>query len=315
MELIKPGSKFDFVGISPTAAAISGLLIVLSLLSLFVKGGPKYGIDFTGGSTVQVRFTTPPEMQEIRAALQPLGLQDAEIQDFTDNVGDATHRDFLIRVPLAEGGKSAIDASRTVSTTLRDKFGTDNVTIVRSEMVGPRVGEALRNQAIMAVLFGTLMMGAYIWFRFELRFGVGAFVALAHDVMLTVGALSVFNYEVDLTIVAALLTIVGFSVNDTVIISDRIRENMLKDRHGKIGEIINRSINETLSRTVITTGTALLTVLSLYLLGGNVIRGFAFSLLVGFLVGTYSTIFIAGPIVLWMDAGTASAKPKAKAAA
>lgn len=315
MELIKPGTKYDFVGISKPALGLSLVLILAGLLSLIVKGGPNYGIDFTGGSVIQVRFPTPPETDEIRTALQPLGLQDVEIQDFTDNIGDQTHRDFLLRLPLRETEGSPADASRDATAALRDKFGADKVEIVRTETVGPRVGETLRSQAITAVLFGTLMMGVYIWARFELRFGIGAFVALAHDVLVTVGFLSIFNYEFDLNVVAALLTIVGFSVNDTVIISDRIRENMQKDRHGKIGEIINRSINETLSRTIITTGTALLTVVALYLLGGNVIRGFAFSLLVGFVAGTYSTVFIAGPIVQWMDAGDTGDKAKVKAKA
>lgn len=315
MELIKPGTKYDFVGISKPALGLSLVLILAGLLSLIIKGGPNYGIDFTGGSVVQVRFPTPPSTDEIRAALQPLGMQDVEIQDFTDNVGSASHRDYLLRLPLREEAGSPADSSRGVTAALRDKFGADKVEIVRTETVGPRVGETLRSQAITAVLFGTLMMGVYIWARFELRFGIGAFVALAHDVLITIGFLSIFNYEFDLNVVAALLTIVGFSVNDTVIISDRIRENMQKDRHGKIGEIINRSINETLSRTIITTGTALLTVLALYLLGGNVIRGFAFSLLVGFVAGTYSTVFIAGPIVQWMDAGDTGDKAKVKAKA
>ena len=157
------------------------------------------------------------------------------------------------------------------------------------------------------MVFATVMMGAYIWLRFEWRFGVGAAVALLHDVLITIGALSLFNYEFDLTIVAALLTIVGFSVNDTVIVSDRIRENMRKDRRAPLATIINRSINETLSRTMLTTGTAILVVLALFFLGGNVIHGFAFTLLVGFIVGTYSSIYIASPIVLFFESAAEAA--------
>jgi preprotein translocase subunit SecF len=169
------------------------------------------------------------------------------------------------------------------------------------EAVGPLVGQVLREKALLAISFATVMMGIYIWARFEWRFGVGAGVALLHDVLLTIAALIVWNYEFDLTVVAALLTVVGFSVNDTVIVSDRIRENMRKDRRSSLSSIINRSINETLSRTVLTTGTGLFVVLALFVLGGTVIHGFAFTLLVGFFVGTYSSIFIAMPVILFFE--------------
>jgi preprotein translocase subunit SecF len=185
-----------------------------------------------------------------------------------------------------------------VTQALREKFGEGSFEVLRVEAVGPRVGQVLRQKAILAVLAATIMMGIYIWIRFEWRFGVGAAVALFHDVLVTITALVLWNYELDLTIVAALLTVVGFSVNDTVIVSDRIRENMRKDRRSGLAAIINRSINETLSRTVLTTGTATLVITALYVLGGNVIHGFAFTLLVGFIVGTYSSIYISSPVVL-----------------
>jgi preprotein translocase subunit SecF len=160
-----------------------------------------------------------------------------------------------------------------------------------------------------------VLMGAYIWFRFELRFGIGAAIALIHDVLITIGALSLLNYEFDLTVIAALLTVVGFSVNDTVIVSDRIRENMRKSRREPLSKIINNSINETLSRTILTTGTALLVVLALFILGGNVIHGFAFTLLVGFSIGTYSSIYVASPIVLYFEPSRGKARARAAAAA
>jgi len=166
------------------------------------------------------------------------------------------------------------------------------------------VGQDLRRRAVLSVAFATLLMGAYIWLRFEFRFGVGAAIALIHDVLIVLGALSVMHYEIDLTWVAALLTVVGFSVHDTVIVCDRIRENMRKSRRDGMDVLINRSINETLSRTVLTNRHGHLRGASLYLLGGTVIRGFAFTLLIGFLVGTYSSIYIASPIVLWMERGT-----------
>jgi preprotein translocase subunit SecF len=164
--------------------------------------------------------------------------------------------------------------------------------------VGPKVGSDLRRKALLAVLASTLMMGAYLAFRFEPRFGIGAALALIHDVLITAGVLSLTNTEFDLTIVAALLTVVGFSVNDTVIICDRIRENMRKMRRETLAEIVNRSINETLSRTIVTTSTAVLVILALFFLGGEVIHGFALALLVGFLIGTYSSIYVASPIVV-----------------
>jgi preprotein translocase subunit SecF len=214
--------------------------------------------------------------------------------------------EYLIRLPLTSGEVEAL--TRSVTDSLGKAFGEGKFEVLRVEAVGPLVGAELRQKAILAIAFATVMMGVYIWARFEWRFGLGAAVALIHDVLMTIAALMVWNYEFDLTIVAALLTIVGFSVNDTVIVSDRIRENMRKNRRERLVTIINRSINETLSRTLITTGTAILVIIALYLLGGPVIHGFAFALLVGFIVGTYSSIFIASPIVLFFE-GRASRTP------
>jgi len=300
MEIIRPGTHIDFVGYSKWAAGFSCLVILIGIISLIVHGGPNYGVDFSGGTVMQVRFAKKPSISEVRSALDSLGLGDVTIQDF--GTGTTTGgAEFLIRLPMsASEGK---DQSREIAASLGEKFGKDAVSVERVEMVGARVGKDLRMRAILAVAFATLMMGLYIWFRFEWRFGIGAALALAHDVLVTVGALSLFNYEFDLTIVAALLTVVGFSVNDTVIISDRIRENMRKRRRDPLAKIINESINETLSRTILTTGTAILVILALFLLGGNVIHGFAFALLVGFLVGTYSTIYVSSPFVLLFERG------------
>lgn len=301
MEFIKPGSNIDFVGRRAPAIGISAVLVIASLAVLAIFG-PHYGIDFTGGTVVQLGFKQPTTMADVRTALTPLGMENAEIQDFTDTFATTESdsvADFLIRIPVA--GEETGETSRKLTAAMRDKFGDEAFEVKRIESVGPRVGETLRTQAIMAVLFATLMMGAYVWFRFELRFGIGAIVALAHDVIVAVGALSLFAFEIDLTVVAALLTVVGFSVNDTVIISDRIRENMRKYRKDPLEKIINLSINETLSRTIITTGTALLVIVALFFLGGNVIRGFAFTLLIGFVVGTYSSIFVSAPVVLWFE--------------
>lgn len=314
MEIIQPGTKIDFVSQTRNALIASGLLVVGSLIVLAVRG-PNYGIDFTGGTVVQVAFNEVTSMADVRGALAPIGMQDATIQDFTDSFGtagmDRRRSEFLVRLPVAE--ESLGEASNEIASALAAKFGEDAFEVLRVEIVGPRVGAALRSQALLAVLFATLMMGVYIWFRFELRFGIGAYAALAHDVIITVGALALFAYEIDLTIVAALLTVIGYSVNDTVIISDRIRENMNKFRKQPLRQLINLSINETLSRTIITSGTALMVIAALFFLGGNVIHGFAFTLLIGFIVGVYSSVFIAGPIVLWFEA-SGSSKPRTAAA-
>jgi preprotein translocase subunit SecF len=298
MELIKPGTNFDFIRFRFIALGISWVLIAIGLVSLLLHGGPNYGIDFSGGVMVHLRFHKPQPIGEIRSALTTINLGDSTIQDF-----GSAGVEFLVRLPVEASETKGI--SDTLTQALEQKFGKENFEVLRVELVGPRVGQELRQRALLAVLFSTLLMSAYIWFRFELRFGIGAAVALVHDVLMVVGALSVLNYEIDLTVVAGLLTVVGFSVHDTVIVCDRIRENMRKSRRDSMGTLINRSINETLSRTVLTTGTAILVVLSLFVLGGNVIRGFAFTLLVGFIVGTYSSIYIASPIVLWLERGPA----------
>jgi preprotein translocase subunit SecF len=299
MEIIKPGSKIDFIGSRNVAMLISGVLVLASLAILMMRGGPNYGVDFSGGTVVHVRVAARPAIADVRNALATVQLGDASIQEF----GEAG--EFLIRLPL-EGSETAA-ASKPVADALQAKFGEGQMEVLRVESVGPRVGSDLRRKAMLAVVFSTIMMGAYIWFRFQLRFGVGAAVALVHDVIVTAGALALVNYEFDLTIVAALLTVVGFSVNDTVIVSDRIRENMRRSRRDSLAAIVNASINETLSRTILTTGTAVLVILALFFLGGSVIHGFAFTLLVGFIVGTYSTIFISSSIVLLMERAPARA--------
>lgn len=290
LELIRPDTKIDFIGIRWYAYAFSGALVTLSVLALLLGGGPRYGIDFAGGTLVHVRFLKPVEIGAIRDALGNVG-RDVSVQDFGSIRGE-----YLLRVP--ESASDLAGFGDRVKKELATAFGADSFEILRSETVGPRVGTELRRKAILAVLFSTVMMGVYIALRFEIRFGIGAAVALLHDVIVTVGALALMGYDFDLSVVAALLTIVGFSVNDTVIVSDRIRENMRKSRRLPLATIINQSINETLSRTVITNSTAVLVVLVLYLLGGDVIHGFAFALLVGFVVGTYSSIFVASQIVL-----------------
>lgn len=299
LEIIPPNTNIDFIGFRRTAIAISLAATVISLVLLVVPGA-KLGIDFAGGSLIQARFANATTTAAVRDALSTVGQGAVDIQDLGRDGSE-----FLVRLPLSENDTD--DVNEQVIGALKERFGADQVEILRIEAVGPRVGEALRGKAVMAVVFATIMMGVYIWIRFEWRFGIGAGVALLHDVIVTIGALIAFGYEFDLSIVAALLTVVGFSVNDTVIISDRIRENRRKDKRTPLATMINQSINETLSRTILTTGTTLMVVLSLYLLGGPVIHGFAFALLVGFIAGVYSTVFIAGPVVLFFEPGGATA--------
>jgi preprotein translocase subunit SecF len=294
-ELISPNPGIDFVGMAPRMALASCLLILVGLGSMALRGGLNYGIDFTGGTMVGVRFPSATAIADVRGALDRPELRSVSVQDVG---GGGT--EFQIRAQQSEDeAHSTADAIRA---GLRDRFGEGAYDVLRVESVGPKVGRDLSRNATFAVIAATLMMGLYIAFRFDLPVGIGAAAKLLHDVLFTLGAISIANMEFDLTTVAGLLTVVGFSVNDNVIISDRIRESLRKNRNEPLASLVNLSINETLSRTVINSGTVVLTTATLFLLGGPVIHSFAFALLVGFLVGTFSSIFISTPIVLALAA-------------
>ena len=305
MELIRPGTKIKFTHYRKLAIVLSTAVNLAVLLALMIKG-PNLGVDFAGGTIVQLKFHQRVSIPEIRQALEKVNLGSGVVQNF----GDPSANEYLIRLDKTSGELGAL--GEQIKKSLTDQFGADKFEMRRIESVGPKVGEDLRFRGTMSVIAATVMMGIYIWVRFGsafgakfgFHFGIGAVIALIHDILVTVGALMLANYEFDLTVIAALLTIVGFSVNDTVVICDRIRENLRKIRRETLESIINTSINETLSRTILTTGTALLVLLALYLLGGAVIRPFAFSLLVGFVSGVYSTIFIASPVILLWERGT-----------
>ena len=291
MELIRPGLKIPFTRYRKIAIIISTILNLAVLAMLFVKG-PNLGVDFAGGTMVHLKFQQNVTIPDVRQAFEKMDLGGSVIQDF----GQPGSNEYLVRLDQTSVEIGVL--GEQIKKVLTDQFGADQFEVRRIESVGPKIGEDLRQRGALSVIVATIMMGIYIWFRFDLRFGIGAVIALAHDVLVAVGALMLANYEFDLTIIAALLTIVGFSVNDKVVICDRIRENMRKIKRETLEGIINISINETLSRTILTTGTALLVLVSLYLLGGAVIRPFAFTLLVGFISGVYSTIFIASPVIL-----------------
>ena len=299
MDIIKPGSKIPFTRYRKIAL-IASMAVNLAVLAWLFAKGPNLGVDFAGGTMVQLKFQQRTTIPDIRQALQTIDLGGSTIQEF----GQEGAFEFLVRVEKV--GVEIAALGDQMKKALTAKFGADKFEIRRVEFVGPKIGEDLRWRGTLSVIAAMVMMGVYIWVRFAsafgakfgLHFGLGAVIALMHDVLVTVGALMLANYEFDLTVVAALLTIVGFSVNDTVVICDRIRENLRKIRRESLESIINTSLNETLSRTILTTGTALLVLLALYLLGGAVIRPFAFALLVGFVSGVYSTIFIASPVIL-----------------
>lgn len=292
MELIKPDSNINFVGNIKRALFFSLALIVIGFTSLIIKGGPRLGIDFEGGTLVQIRFFTEVDISEVRVALAHLSIEGLSVQEF----GEKEANEYLISMKKTTGELEGL--SDKIKVALKNRFGSDSLEVRRVEMVGPKVGKDLRGKGIRAVFFSLIGMLIYIWWRFELRFGVSAILCLIHDVSITLGALSLTNKPIDLPIIAALLAVVGYSVNDTIIISDRIRENLKKMSLARLREIINKSINQTLSRTCITAGTTLMVIIALFCLGGEVIHDFAFTLLVGICIGTYSSIFIASPLLI-----------------
>jgi preprotein translocase subunit SecF len=302
MEIIKPGINLDFVGKRRIAVIASLLMVIIGIVSLVVKGGPAYGIDFAGGTLVQIKFSEATNAAQLRSALGGIDLRGLTIQQ----VGDDKDNEFLVRVQESSENLEALAGQ--IETALNAAYGVGKNEIRRTEMVGPQVGKDLRNKGAQAILFAIIGMLIYITFRFEFRFGVGTVVALFHDVLITLGIFSLLNLEIDLTVVAAFLALVGYSVNDTVIVCDRIRENLGKLHHLPLAEVINRSINETLSRTIMTSGLTLLAVLALFLFGGSVIHNFAFTLLVGIIIGTYSSVFIASPVLIFWESFRAGRK-------
>jgi len=292
MEFIRHGTHIDFMSKRTVAFLVSAAMILISIISLALHGGPNYGIDFAGGTLVQVRFTTSVTVGDIRAALNEAGLSGGLVQRF----GAEGRAEYLIRLQTTSSDLEGL--ATTISEALSTRFGKDTVEIRRTEMVGPKVGKDLRQKGINAIIFALLGILIYISWRFEFRFAVGAVLALAHDVIISVGALSLANKEFSLPVLAALLTIVGYSLNDTIVVYDRIRENMRRMRKQPFAQLVNSSINETLSRTILTSATTLIVVVILFVMGGGVIHDFTFTLLVGIVVGTYSSIFVASPIVI-----------------
>lgn len=338
MELIKPGTKIDFVGKRRIAYSLSLAMIAATVFTLIWRGGPNYGIDFAGGLVIQVKLEKRQAPYSIKEALKSLQLDDSIIQEFE---GES---EYLIRITKTDIEMTQL--GERVKQALVAKFG-EGIDLRRVEMVGPQVSEDLRQKALFAIFYSILFMAVYISGRFEmkwtpsiimalalcgvtyvastfgvnvswliiiallvtlglcwvlkLKYALGAIIALIHDVIVTIGSFALTNREISLSTVAALLTIVGYSINDTIIIYDRVRENLRHTRKQSLAKLINDSVNQTLSRTILTTGTTLIVVVALFLLGGPVIHDFAFALLVGFVVGTYSSIYVASPILLLLE--------------
>jgi preprotein translocase subunit SecF len=337
MQFIKPDINLNFVGKRKIAFTLSLAMILISIASLVVHKGPKYGIDFAGGTLIQVKFDAPVKLADIKSGLATVNLGKSSVQGF----GEQTEHEYLIRTDgsvMTEQGFSL-----EVQKALASSTG-QGVDIRRVEMVGPQVGKDLREKALFAMFYALLFIAIYISGRFELKwmlsgvmagvlmgavyllsifhvsvpfliaaalvvtlflfwflelkYAMGAIVALVHDVTITVGIFSLFGKEFTLPIIAALLTIIGYSLNDTIIVFDRIRENLRKYHKNPLEVVINRSINETLSRTILTSGTTLVVVIALFVLGGGIIHDFAFAMMVGIIVGTYSSIYVASPILL-----------------
>ena len=301
MQLINPNKTIDFMAKRQLAMVLSALLLLASIGSLAVRG-LDFGIDFTGGTLVEVGYPESVDLANVRGALQVAGFEGAVVQHF------GTSRDVLIRL-APDAQENTAQLSDRVLEALRD--GGD-VEMRRVEFVGPQIGQELANDgglAMLAALFGILI---YVYFRFEIRFSFGAVLALVHDVLITLGIFSVLQLEFDLPVLAAVLAVIGYSLNDTIVVYDRIRENFRKMRKGTTAEVINRSVTQTLSRTLVTSLTTLLVLTSLFVFGGEIIHGFAQALIIGVLVGTYSSIYVASTLALVLGISKADLMPVEK---
>jgi preprotein translocase subunit SecF len=289
--------NWNFLKLKYIALTFSGILIIASFVSLIGHGGPRYGIDFTGGRVIEINFGKKPDLGEVRSVLQSAGFGQLETQSIKNNPW------VIFKVPM-ELDEQYSDISTNIINLLRANFSPQRgyeIEILSIDKVGPKVGSELREKAIKAILLSLALMFIYIWIRFQLRFGAASVIALFHDAFITLGILSLLNVEINLPIIAALLTIVGYSINDSIVISDRIRENMTRLRKLPFHEIVNKSLNQVFSRTIITSLTTLIVVLCLLIFGSLVIRDFALALLIGILIGTYSSIYIVSPIVVMWE--------------
>ena len=301
MRIVKD-TNIDFMSKSSLALALSAILLITGLISMVVKGGPKLSIDFKGGTLVAVNFTEPVDINNIRSAMgnisingQIFDFSKEEIKHFGDNSNVAIRIPSLDNEPT-QFSNHIIDHLASIYPGLVPK--SESEFILTTEKVGPKVGSELSSDAFLAILSALGLILIYISIRFEFKFAVGAIAALTHDVLITLGIFSLLDYEISLAVIAAFLTIVGYSLNDTIVIFDRVRENMKSLKGSDFTSVINKSVNESLSRTIVTSVTTFAVVLILFLFGGEVIHNFSFAMIIGVFVGTYSSIFIASPTVI-----------------
>lgn len=293
MQLFKQETKINFIGGRKVAAVISAVFITASLWSL-ISTGLNYGIDFTGGTKVELKYNQDASISDVRDALLQDGFDDAVVQFFGSN------RDILVRIPLSENNSSAEVSTRVVevlSAQVEEELSVRSV-----EFVGPQFGQELFEKGILALVYALIGVMIYVAFRFEWKFSLGSVAALIHDIIITVGTFSLLSMEFTLPVLAALLAVIGYSLNDTIVVFDRIRENFRKLRESETANTMNVSINQTLPRTLLTSVTTLLVLLALFFYGGDALRGFAATLIIGVLIGTYSSIFVASPTVLALGA-------------
>jgi preprotein translocase subunit SecF len=291
-------TKVDFIRLWRWSTAITALFIVPGLVLIAISGF-RYSIEFTGGTLMRLEFTTAPDVGEVRSALSNAGISGAEIQTF------GTPRELQIRAQdeqhVEQQSVGAESVAQRIRAALDARYGADAYKITRTEGVGPRIGAELRRQALIAIVLSFAVTLIYLAWRFEWRFGVAAIIATIHDILATLAFMKYMNLEVSLFVVGAVLTVIGYSLNDTVVVFDRVRENLKLQRRMSLYDILNLSVNETLPRTVMTGSTTLATLLALLIFGGEVIRPFAWVLTFGILVGTFSSIFVAGPVLLWIE--------------
>ena len=293
-------TNIDFLSMRRFGFVISGSFILAGIVSLLLQGGPQLSIDFTGGTLAQIRFEEAPDIAKVRSALEALDVGIGEVQTF------GTPNEILIRLQLSQ---NAENLTTELKAALQAQFPGQSIDFRRVETVGPKIGSELKGKAFFAVFTAIIGILIYISIRFELKFAIGAIAALIHDVLITLGIFSIMNYEISLAIIAAFLTIVGYSLNDTIVVFDRVRENMKLLKNIDHKTIFNKSINESLSRTIITSLTTFAVVFTLYIAGGEVIRYFAFAMIIGVIVGTYSSIYVASPVVfLWQQRVTPQSK-------
>lgn len=291
MKFLNRKTNIDFMSQRRIALIVSAVLIIVSITSLSMRG-LNFGLDFTGGTLIEVGYPSVPEISRVREQLEEAGL-DSIVQTF----GAAT--DIVVRIPPTDSSESSAELSTRVLTALSQGVEGE-IEMRRVEFVGPQVGDELTEQGILAVIYAMVGVFLYVMFRFQWRFSVGAVAALFHDITITMGVLSLLQVEFDLTVVAAILAVVGYSLNDTIVLFDRIRENFPRYRKRSPIEVVNTSINETLSRTLMTSTTTLIVLLALFFFGGEIIHGFAFTLIAGVLVGTYSSIYVASTALLML---------------